>query len=122
MKKIMSMLLAAAMVLTLSTGIVVSAVDDSIIAPCWNYMNKVKVDVNFSGDSGKLEATLTLYQQSGSDWIYVDSTSESSTRSLALTLDFNAESGATYKAVVEVTAYGNGGSETTEAEKIKTCP
>lgn len=136
MKKIMSMLLAAAMVLTLSTGIVVSAVDDSIIAPCWNYMNKVKVDVNFSGDSGKatatverifgvttkLEATLTLYKQSGSDWIYVDSTSESSTRSLALTLDFNAESGATYKAVVEVTAYGNSGSETTEAEKIKACP
>lgn len=136
MKKIMSMLLAVAMALTLSAGVIVSAVDGWTIAPCWSYMNRVEADVNFSGSSGKatasvervfgvttkLEATLTLYKQSGADWIYVDSTSESSTRSLALTLDFNAESGATYKAVVEVTAYGNGGSETTEAEKIKTCP
>ena len=136
MKKLMSVLLAVAMVLTLSTGMVVSAVDDSIISPCWDYMNRVEADVNFSGDSGKatatverifgvttkLEATLTLYKQDGSDWTYIDSVSDSSTRALGLELSFNAESGATYKAVVNVTAYGNGGSETTEAEKIKTCP
>lgn len=136
MKKLMSVLLAVAMVLTLSTGMVVSAVDGSIIAPHWDYMNRVEADVNFSGGSGKatatverifgvttkLEATLTLYKQDGSDWTYVDSVSDSSTRALGLELSFNAESGATYKAVVNVTAYGNGGSETTEAEKIKTCP
>lgn len=136
MKKLMSVLLAVAMVITLSSGMLVSASGDWIIAPYWNYMNSAEVDVNFSGNSGKatasvtrvfgvttkLEATLTVYKQNGNKWVYVDSVSDSSARSLGLELSFNAESGETYKAVLDVTAYGSSGSETDTFEKEKTCP
>ena len=37
-------------------------------------------------------------------------------------LTFSAESGVTYKAVADVTAYGSGGSESDSASKTKTCP
>lgn len=124
------------MVLTLSSGMLVSANGDWIIAPYWNYMNRAEVDVNFSGNSAKatasvtrvfgvttkLEATLTVYKQDGDEWAYVGSVSDSSTKLLGLELSFNAESGETYKAVLDVTAYGNSGSETDTFEKEKTCP
>ena len=54
--------------------------------------------------------------------LFVDSVSGSSARMLNLELDFDAESGVTYKAVVDVTAYGNNGSESDSASRTKTCP
>ena len=123
-------------VITFSVNAIAAIGDDLIITPYWNYMDSIEVDVNFLSNTGKatatitriygvttsLEATLSVYKKVGSDWTFIDSTSGSSTRTLGLELDFNAESGVTYKAVVDVTAYGNGGSETDTAEKIKTCP
>ena len=136
MKKVLTALLAMLVVITFSVNAIAATGDDLIITPYWNYMDSIEVDVNFLSNTGKatatitriygvttrLEATLSVYKQVGSDWIFIDSTSGSSTRALGLELDFNAESGVTYKAVVDVTAYGNGGSETDTAEKIKTCP
>ena len=136
MKKILSALLAVIVILTFSAGSVAAKGDDWGITPYWHYMHSIEVDVNFLSNTGKapatitriygvttsLEATLSVYKKVGSDWTFIDSTSGSSTRTLGLELDFNAESGVTYKAVVDVTAYGNGGSETDTAEKIKTCP
>lgn len=136
MKKVLTALLAMLVVITFSVNAIAAIGDDLIITPYWNYMDSIEVDVNFSSNTGKatatitriygvttsLEATLSVYKKVGSDWTFIDSTSGSSTRTLGLELDFNAESGVTYKAVVDVTAYGNGGSETDTAEKIKTCP
>lgn len=136
MKKVLTALLAMLVVITFSVNAIAATGDDLIITPYWNYMDSIEVDVNFLSNTGKatatitriygvttsLEATLSVYKQVGSDWIFIDSTSGSSTRALGLELGFNAESGVTYKAVVDVTAYGNGGSETDTAEKIKTCP
>ena len=136
MKKVLTALLAMLVVITFSVNAIAAIGDDLIITPYWNYMDSIEVDVNFLSNTGKatatitriygvttsLEATLSVYKKVGSDWTFIDSTSGSSTRTLGLELDFNAESGVTYKAVVDVTAYGNGGSETDTAEKIKTCP
>lgn len=46
-----------------------------------------------------LERTLTVYEKNGNDWVYVSSTSGSSTRSIALELSFTGESGVEYKTV-----------------------
>ena len=136
MKKVLTVLFTMFVILIFSVGTIAATGGDQIITPYWNYMNRIEVDVNFLSNTGKatatitriygvttsLEATLSVYKKVGSDWTFIDSTSGSSTRTLGLELDFNAESGVTYKAVVDVTAYGNGGSETDTAEKIKTCP
>lgn len=136
MKKILSVLFAVVMIFTFTTGVVAATGNGELVSPYWNYMNSIEVDLNYSGNIGtatatitrifgvttSIEATLSVYKKNGSDWIFVDSISGSSTRTLALELDFDAESGVTYKAVVDVTAYGNGGSETDSASRTKTCP
>ena len=99
-------------------------------------MSDIEVNVNFSGTAGTaiatisringvttlLEGTLTVYEKVGTRWVEVDSVSDSSTRLLCLELDFDAESGTTYKAEVEVTAHGSSGSESDSVSKTKTCP
>lgn len=81
------------------------------------------VDVSrIYGVTTLLEATLTLYKYVDNDWVYMDSTSGSSTRSLSLFMTFEAEHGVTYKAVAEVTAYSNAGTETATVPDIETCP
>ncbi len=74
------------------------------------------------GVTTSLEGTLTVYEKVGSRWVEVDSASDSSTRTLSISLNFDAESGKTYKAEVEVTAYGADGSESDSNSKTKTCP
>ena len=48
-----------------------------------------------------VEGTVTVYKLVGSDWVYVDSAYESTKRTLFVSVDFVAESGAQYKAVLE---------------------
>ena len=135
MKKVFVTLFAVIMVFAFTTGVIAATVDE-MVAPCWNYMNSIEVNMNFSGNVGtatatitrifgvttNIEATLSVYEQDGSDWIFVDSVSGSSARMLSLELDFDAQSGTTYKAVVDVTAYGNNGSESDSASRTRTCP
>ncbi len=138
MKKIITILLAAVIITTLSLNVCAAVIDPGdIIAPNWAYMNRIDVNIEFSGSSGtakldvdrialvtkSIEATLTVYKKVGTSWIYVDSISGSSTRMLNLDLDFDAESGVTYKAVADVTAYGtSGGSESDTVSRTEICP
>ena len=136
MKKVFVTLFAVVMVFAFTTGVIAATGNGEMVAPCWNYMNSIEVNMTFSGNVGtataaitriygvttSIEATLTVYEQDGSDWIFVDSVSGSSARALALELDFDAESGVTYKAVVDVTAYGEDGSELDSSSRTKTCP
>lgn len=136
MKKVFAVLFAAVMIVIFTTGVVAAVGNSDLVAPCWNYMDSIEVNMTFSGNVGtatatitriygvttNIEATLTVYEKDGSDWVYVDSTSGSSVRALALELDFDTESGVTYKAVVDVTAYGEGGSESDSSSRTKTCP
>lgn len=64
-----------------------------------------------------------VYRKNGNNWIKIDEAYKSVTRgSLAVTIDFTAESGVTYKAEWTVTAYTNNVPETVVIEDIKTCP
>ena len=134
-KKILAFLMASIAILTLAIGVSAKTPDNDI-TPYWVYMDSIDVDVNFSGTTGtatllvgrifqqttKLEGTLTVYKQVGNSWVYVDSQDGESTRALSIEFTFNAESGVTYKAVADVTAYGASGDESDSASKIKTCP
>ena len=113
-----------------------SAAGDDGIMPLWDSIGDIVTEVSFDGSEGRfsvdvarlfgittsLEATLTLYKYVDGDWVYMDSISGSSTRSLSLYKTFEAESGVTYKAVAEVTAYSSAGAETATVDDIETCP
>lgn len=137
MKKVLSLILTFVLMTTLVGNISAAVIDPGeTVTPCWSYMSSIIVDVNFSGTTGTatatisriygvttlLEGTLTVYEKVGTRWVEVDSVSDSSTRFLNLELDFDAESGTTYKAEVEVTAYGSSGSESDSVSKTNTCP
>ena len=137
MKKVLSCILAIMMMATMTFNAYAAVIDQgNIVAPCWAYMNSIEVNINFSDTVGTatatisriygvttlLEGTLTVYEKVGTRWVEVDSVSASSTRLLTLELDFNAVSGTTYKAEVEVTAYGSSGSESDSVSKSNICP
>lgn len=125
--------LALLMPMTVSAAVIDP---DTGIAPCWNYMDQLDVELTFSGTSGtaegsvnrifgvttQLSGTLTVYKKVGSSWVYVDSITSSSTRTLNIELPFSATKNVQYKAVFSVTAYGNGGSESDSVSTTKTCP
>lgn len=137
MKKIVKLCL-----LTLTSILVLSlmtvscfAAKPPTVAPLWNNISEIDLIVGISGNNGnatgtlikqpgttRSEGTLTLYRQVGDNWIYVDSAYKSSTRGLAVSIDFYAESGVQYKAVFEGTAYRGDVGESHTITRYKTCP
>lgn len=106
---------------------------DETISPQWSNMSLIELYFIFSNNEGTaigevykkssttlIEATLTVYKKVGSSWVFVGRTTESSTQSLAIDLDFDAVTGTTYKAVLDVTAYGTSVDESETIEKIET--
>lgn len=135
-KKVAALLVAGLMSLPFATGVSAIMPVGGIIAPLWLYMSDADVDISFNGTSctasvsvgriyqvtTKLEGTITVYKQVGDDWEYVASNSDSSTRGLLVSVSFTGESGATYKAVANITAYGSTGNETDTISKQAVCP
>lgn len=136
MKKLISLILAVFLLAALPTAMYANENDpDSGITPYWDNMARIDLSINFTGTSGtasvivdrvfgvttSIEGTLTVYKKVGSKWVYVDSTTGTSTRTFALELEFTGSKGTTYKAVADITAYGTGGSESESVEKEKTC-
>ena len=134
MVKFCSLILACFLVVSLF-GISCFATKPPTVAPLWNNISEIDLIVGISGNNGnatgtlirqsgvtKTEGTLTLYKQVGDDWIYVDSAYKSSTRGLAVSIDFYAESGVQYKAVFEGTAYRGDVGESHTITRYKTCP
>ncbi len=139
MKKITALLMALLMIFSLSTVTFAAQVPDQTVQPQWDYMATITLLLNFIEDENlgqadvsvnpyinyttRLEGTVTIYKMVGIDWVYVDSKTESAEElSLGFYLQFPATSGVMYKAVLDVTAYGPGGSETDSVKKIRTCP
>lgn len=100
--------------------------EEEVLIEEYQYMSSIDMSLHYSQGTGtasvniwklfgitqSLEATLTVYKKVGSSWVYVDSTSGSSTTTnLGIQLNFTAVYGCTYKAVAEVTATGENGSE-----------
>lgn len=107
--------------------------ENNEISPLWINMYGIDLDFYFSNDSGiasgdviqktsatLIEATLTVYRKEGFRWVTVASNTASSTISLAIDTEFNAIKGATYKAVIDVIAYGTSVDETESISKIET--
>lgn len=136
MKKVFSVILAALLLTAVPTATSAAVIDPgNEIVPYWEYMDNVGLNIDFSGTSGiaslsikryfgittSLEATLTVYKKVGNSWVYVTSTSGSSARNLNIELDFTGVRGTTYKAVADITAYGDDGSESDSISETATC-
>lgn len=116
-------------------GAMASEIEQTTVQPRWTSISSIDVCIAFDGTDGNVAATaikqatassikgtLVLYKKVGSSWEYMDEWSGSKSRgTLALSGDFTAVGGVTYKAVFTVTAYTNGVGETETVEYIKTC-
>lgn len=133
MKRLLILLLVVSMCMGLCLQANALAPD---LSPMWNNIFKLSNRIVFDGTNGNangsvsgksgtssISGTLTVYRQSGSSWIYVDSVSgTSSTTTLSLGLDFAAISGGYYKSVYEVSVTINGISESESKTTYATCP
>lgn len=72
--------------------------------------------------ASSIEGTVTVYKLVGDTWEFVTDAYKSTTRvTLAVSVDFEAESGYTYKADFKVTAYTNGKPESHTATWTEVC-
>lgn len=128
---ILTIILATA--LSFSSPCLAALPENSEISPQWANMSAVALNITFSDYIGlaeaeiykkssttSIDATLTVYQRVGSYWVYVKRASASSTSNLMIDFEFIAEEGATYKAVLDITAYGTYENDTETLTKTKT--
>jgi hypothetical protein len=109
--------------------------ENNTVEPLWTSISSITFDINFNETLGRataivrkkstasnIEATVTVYKQIGNDdWQFLSSNyGEKSIGTLAVSADFTPEVGATYKAVLVVTAYTNNVPETETIERIAT--
>ena len=135
-KKIVAFL-TAVLLMVVPTHLDAAVIDPgNQVMPCWVYMHTVTIGLNFNGTKGYaditvaplngittyLEATLNVYRRTGGDWTLIASSSNSSTSTLCVDVDFNAVSGQTYKAEAIITAHGANGSETDTVSRQDNCP
>ncbi|MBQ8397849.1 MAG: hypothetical protein IJX53_06605 [Clostridia bacterium] len=137
MKRIISFVLAVLITSMLVIPTLAATVTPGeTVSPYWSNMSSIIVEVSFPNGTGSatvdvgrvfgvttsIEGTLTVYEDVDGEWVFVDSVSGSSVRSLGLELYFNATSGTTYKAVADITAYSSTGSESDSISDTETCP
>lgn len=136
MTKIVVCLLLTLMTLIVSPIASFAALpEDNTVSPMWDSLSSIAFDVNFDETLGRataivrkkstasnIEATVTVYKQIGTDeWEFLSSNyGQKSVGTLVVSSDFTPEVGATYKAVLVVTAYTNNVPETETIERIKT--
>ena len=129
-----TLLLVLAMLVPATVGAL--AASSQKVQPRWTSIFTIELPMTFDGTSGNatglarkqstatnLEGVLTVYKLVNDSWIFVgDASGEKPVGTLRLSVDFYAESGVTYKAVFEVTAYTGSAAETETVDYIKTCP
>ena len=132
---IMVFVLCITMLMPMTVSAAVADPGDSV-APCWEYMNDMDVQIAFSGTTGtakgsvdrilgvttEITGTLYVYRKVGTSWVFVDSETKTSSQTLSVEVTFDAVKGAEYKAILRATAYGSGGSETDTTSTTKICP
>ncbi len=133
MKKALSIFLASILVCSMAVS-TTAAVPEPIV-PLWDNISRITNTVTFNGTKGtakgliigttgtdEISATLTVYVQNGSNWVFVGSDSDTVTsKTLALTVDFTGTSGGYYKSVLEVTVTIDGVAETETITEYRTC-
>lgn len=140
MKKPLKIVLTVLMTVALLIPTSVSAFaalppDDGKAEIQWTSISFMNVDIVFDGSASQasgmarrqstassIEGTVTVYKLVGDTWEFVADAYKSTTRvSLGVSVDFEAESGYTYKAEFEVTAYTNGTGESHTATWTEVC-
>ena len=136
MKKL-AVLLLSAILLTSFLGVSSFAATDSLIQPRWTNTGTINYGLVFE-DSGygsaeiavtgkfgvtKIEGTITVYRQSGSDWIYVTSgSSVANAQTFAMSVPVDGILGEYYKAEFTINVYKNGVCETITETYYANCP
>ncbi len=135
-KLIVSAILLAVLMSALCVNIFAG---NDMIAPAWNSILSVKVNLKFDGNEGSalgdatkksiataIDAYLYVYKLVEDEWVYVDGWYDLSFDGvLEMDKTFTGVSGVTYKAEFLVPAYTGGfgkNPETTTVERIKVCP
>lgn len=140
MKKPLKIVLTVLMTVALLIPTSVSAFaalppDDGKAELQWTSISSMSVDMVLDGSASNavgiarrqstassIEGTVTVYKLVGDTWEFVADAYNSTTRvSLGVSVDFEAESGYTYKAEFEVTAYTNGTPESHTATWTEVC-
>ena len=134
MKKICLLLLTA---IFITSFLSVSAFAATAVEPRWTNTGAIDyglvfkstgqgyADIAVTGKFGvtKIEGSITIYRQSGSNWIYVCSDSdETDDQVFELSVPVNGVSGATYTAEFTINVYKNGVCETITRTDTTTCP
>ena len=104
------------------------------VAPCYENISTADLDIGYSNGTGIVTATATrrigtttmagvvnVYESVNGEWVFVASFANESTRaSLAVSGEFDATQGKTYKAVYTLTAIDATTAETDVLECVKT--
>lgn len=134
-KTIISLSLVVLMVCSSSVHIFAAQIPEETVSPRWTSIANMHVDMTFVNGQGnasgtamkqstaeEIVGTLYLYKWNGSYYEYMDEVSGYKTvGTLGLSIDFVAEVGVQYKAVLEVVAYTDGHGEYEAITYYETC-
>lgn len=123
------------MVCSSSISIFAAQISEQTVSPRWTSIATMNVDMSFVGTQGNaigvarkqstadsIVGTLYLYKWNGTTYEYIDEVSGFKTvGTLGLSIDFVAEVGVQYKAVLEVIAYTNDHGEFDSMTYYETC-
>lgn len=134
-KTVISLALAILMVCSSSVVSFAAQKQEDTVSPRWTSISYMHLDMSFVGTQGNatgtarkqstaedIVGTLYLYKWNGSYYEYMDEVSGYKTvGTLGLSIDFVAEVGVQYKAVLEVVAYTDGHGEFDSMTHYETC-
>ena len=125
------------MMCSLSIPALAAEVPEATVSPRWTSIGNMHVDMSFVGTDGNalgtarrqstadsIVGTLYLYKWNGSEYEYITEASNwrETPGTLAVSIDFEAESGVQYLAIWSVIAYTNDIGEENTIEYLQTCP
>jgi hypothetical protein len=134
-KVIISLLISSAILGSFSVPVFATGNIENSVSPRWTSIATMEVDIGFLGNIGNTSATarkqasadyiigtLFLYKWNGSRYEYMDEVSGKKTvGTLGLSIDFVAEVGVQYKAVLTVVAYTDNVGECETITYYETC-
>ena len=134
-KTVISLSLVVIIVCSASAQIFAAQIQEDTVSPRWTSIAAMDVDMSFVGTQGNaigvarkqstadsIVGTLYLYKWNGTTYEYIDEVSGFKTvGTLGLSIDFVAEVGVQYKAVLEVIAYTDDHGEYEAITYYETC-
>ena len=134
-KTIISLSLVVLMVCSSSVHIFAAQIPEETVSPRWTSIATMDLDMSFVNGQGNatgtarkqataddIVGTLYLYKWNGTTYEYMDEVSGYKTvGTLGLSIDFVAEVGVQYLAVLSVVAYTDGHGEQETIEYLETC-